>query len=95
MGSKCGRKSAGRSAWLNLPGVQGKPTVSNGKGILQPIVQYGFAGTTAVLLGIVVWQVKCSEDRFDKVLEMQKATNQVIERNTAAIANLAEVVHHP
>lgn len=64
------------------------------KGILQPIMQYGFAGMCAVLLGIVVWMVDRSDQRFDKVLEMQKATNAVIERNTAAIANLADAVHH-
>lgn len=62
--------------------------------ILQPIVQYGFAGMTAVLLGIVVWMVDRSDCNFDKVLEMQRQTNQVIERNTAAIAALADLVEH-
>ena len=61
--------------------------------ILQPIVKYGFAGTTAVLLGIVVWMVDRSDQRFDKVLEMQRTTNQVIERNTAVIATLTRAVH--
>lgn len=61
--------------------------------ILQPIIQYGFAGMCAALLGIVVWMVDRSDQRFDKVLEMQKETNQVIERNTAAIANLADAVY--
>ena len=70
--------------------------MSNGNGkpsILAPIIQYGFAGTTAVLLGIVVWMVDRSDQRFDKVLEMQVATNQVIERNTAAIATLTAAVY--
>ena len=69
--------------------------MSNGKSWLStPMMQYGFAGTTAVLLGIVVWMVDRADARFDKVLEMQSETNQVIERNTAAIANLADVVHN-
>ncbi|MEE9185257.1 MAG: hypothetical protein V3U39_12400 [Acidimicrobiia bacterium] len=63
--------------------------------ILQPIMQYGFAGMSAVLLGILVWMVDRSDERFDKVLEMQTATNQVIERNTAAIATLADSLQHP
>lgn len=61
--------------------------------LLSPIMQYGFAGTTAVLLGIICWMIDRTDQRFDKVIEMQKATNQVIERNTAAIASLADVVH--
>ena len=67
--------------------------MSNGH-ILQPIMQYGFAGMTAVLLGIVVWMVDRSDCNFDKVIEMQRQTNQVIERNTAAIAALADLVAH-
>ena len=61
--------------------------------ILQPMMQYGFAGMCAVLLGILVWTMNRNDQRFDKVLEMQKETNLVIERNTAAIADLARVVH--
>jgi len=69
--------------------------MSNGNiSILQPIVQYGFAGTTALLLGIVVWMVNRSDCNFDKVIEMQRQTNQVIERNTAAIAALGDLVSH-
>jgi hypothetical protein len=65
------------------------------RSILSPIMQYGFAGMASVLLGIVVWMVEKSDCRFDQVLEMQKATNQVIERNTAAIATLADSLHNP
>ncbi len=62
--------------------------------ILHLIRQYGFAGMSAVLLGIVVWMVDRSDQRFDKVLDMQKETNSVIERNTAAIAQLCDMVYH-
>jgi len=67
--------------------------MSNGH-ILQPVMQYGFAGTTAVLLAIVVWMTDCAEGKFDQVLEMQRETNQVIEHNTAAITALARSVAH-
>ena len=63
--------------------------------ILQPIMQYGFAGMCAALLGIVVWMVDRGDCRFDTILEMQRETNQVIERNTAAIATLADSLHNP
>jgi hypothetical protein len=62
--------------------------------ILAPLMQYGFAGMTAVLLAIVVWMVDCAEGKFEEVLKMQKETNQVIERNTAAITALARSVAH-
>jgi hypothetical protein len=67
--------------------------MSNGN-FLQPIIQYGFAGTTAALLAIVVWMVDCAESKFEQVLKMQKETNQVIERNTAAITTLVRSVSH-
>ncbi len=68
--------------------------MTNSKGILQPIIQYGFAGMCAVLLGIQVWMVHRADCRFDTILKMQEATNAVIERNTAAIESLADAVHH-
>jgi hypothetical protein len=69
--------------------------MSNGKlNVLQPVMQYGFAGVTAVLLGIVVWMVDRSDRKFDQMLAMQQQTNQVIERNTAAIVKLGELVCH-
>lgn len=57
-------------------------TTKTGLSILQPIMQYGFAGMSAVLLGILVWTMHRTDQRFDQVLEMQRETNQVIERNT-------------
>lgn len=63
-----------------------------GLGILQPIVQYGFAGTTVLLLAIVCWTMYRDDQRFDKVLEMQQQSNLVIERNTAAISDLSRLV---
>lgn len=61
--------------------------------ILQPVVQYGFAGLCVLLLAMIGWQMHCNDQRFDKLLDMQRETNQVIERNTAAIGELSRVVH--
>jgi len=70
--------------------------MANGNGkfnILQPIFQYGFAGLCGVLLIIMCWQMNCRERQYDKLLEMQSETNQVIERNTSAIQELGRIVH--
>lgn len=60
--------------------------------ILQPIMQKGFAGMCVILLGILVWTMNKADQRFNKLIDMQKETNQVIERNTAAIVELSRVV---
>lgn len=46
--------------------------------IMTPIMQYGFAATTAICLGIIVWMIK----NFIRVLE---ENNKVIAANTAAV----------
>lgn len=61
--------------------------------IWQPVMQYGFAGLCVLLLGMIGWQQHRMDQRFDRLLEIQRETNQVIERNTAAIQELARVVH--
>ena len=48
---------------------------------LSPIIQYGFAGFCAVLLGIVVWLIK-------RLLTVLDETNKIIMKNTDAIAEL-------
>jgi hypothetical protein len=48
------------------------------QGILNPIIQYGFAGMCAVLLGILVWLIS-------KLLAILDKTNEVIAANTEAI----------
>jgi len=50
--------------------------------ITQPIVQYGFVGFAAVLLGIVVWLIQ-------KLLTVLDANNRIIAANTEAIRDLA------
>jgi len=40
-------------------------------------LQYGFAGVSAVLFGILIWLIKA-------LLSLQKDTNKVIEKNTSA-----------
>ena len=49
--------------------------------IIQPIVQYGFLGFSAVLLGVIVWLV-------NKLLGVLAANNRIITANTEAIRGL-------
>ena len=70
--------------------------IKNGSGklgLFAPVMQYGFAGFCVVLLGMICWMQQRSDANFDKLLQMQGQTNQVIERNTAAIGELSRVVH--
>ncbi|OHB56126.1 MAG: hypothetical protein A2Y07_01245 [Planctomycetes bacterium GWF2_50_10] len=46
--------------------------------IMQPIIQYGFAGMCGILLGILVWLIS-------KLLAILEKTNSVIAANTEAI----------
>ncbi|MBI5725254.1 MAG: hypothetical protein HZA50_14945 [Planctomycetes bacterium] len=52
--------------------------------IMQPIVQYGFLGFSAVLLGIVVWLIR-------RLLELLDANNRIIAANTDAIRDLTNM----
>lgn len=52
-----------------------------GPNLLSPIVQYGFAGFSGVLLVILVWLVK-------RLLGILEKTNQIIGDNTQAIRNV-------
>jgi len=45
---------------------------------LTPIVQYGFAGFCAVLIGIIVWLIS-------KLLDVLRQTNETIAKNTDAV----------
>lgn len=49
--------------------------------ITQPIVQYGFLGFSAVLLGVVIWLIR-------RLLDVLEANNRVISVNTEAIRDL-------
>ena len=49
--------------------------------ILQPIIQYGFLGFSAVLLGIIIWLIR-------RLLGVLEANNLIIAANTAAIERL-------
>lgn len=49
--------------------------------ILDPLVQHGFLGLSAVLLGLLIWLVR-------KVLELLERTNTIIHENTQAIRSL-------
>ncbi|MCE5280333.1 MAG: hypothetical protein ABFD92_07825 [Planctomycetaceae bacterium] len=50
--------------------------------ITQPIVQYGFLGFSAVLLGLVIWLIQ-------KLLGVLEANNSIITANTEAVRDLA------
>lgn len=45
---------------------------------LAPVLQWGFAGFCLLLLGVIVWLIR-------QLLQILRANNRVIERNTAAI----------
>ena len=52
--------------------------------VAQPIVQYGFLGFSAVLLGVVIWLIK-------RLLSVLDATNRIIAANTEAIRDLRQM----
>ena len=52
--------------------------------MLSPIVQYGFAGLCAVLLGIIVWLIK-------ELLVSMRDTRMVLDKNNQVIADLSEL----
>jgi len=49
--------------------------------MVQPVVQYGFLGFSAVLIGIIVWLI-------NQLLKLLGQTNQIIAANTDAICDL-------
>jgi hypothetical protein len=53
----------------------------NSDWVLQPLVQYGFIGLSAVLLGLVVWLI-------NKLLDVLESANVIIAANTKAISDL-------
>ena len=62
-----------------------------------PVIQWGFAGLSVVLLGLLVWLVKTFvetvRDTNDKIVSITKETTTEIGANTAAIAQGFEKVH--
>ena len=46
-----------------------------------PLVQYGFAGFAAALLGLVIWLIR-------KLVDVLEANNKIIAANTEAIRDL-------
>jgi len=51
--------------------------------LMTPIMQYGFAGFSVILLGILIWLVR-------ELLKVLKENNKVIATNTAAIVQVDE-----
>ena len=49
--------------------------------MIQPVVQYGFLGFSAVLLGVVIWLIR-------RLLGVLEAYSRVISANTEAIRDL-------
>lgn len=63
--------------------------------IWRPMIQFGFAGFCALLLGMQIWLLKRDDQRFEQLLQiqrenhqMQRETNRTIERLSRAIENL-------
>ena len=56
-------------------------------------MQMGFAGLSVILLAIICWLIHSKDITLDKVMELQRETNRVVERNTAAMQELSRVVH--
>ena len=52
--------------------------------MIQPVIQYGFLGFSAVLLGVVIWLIR-------KLLGVLEANNQIITANTEAIRDLSQM----
>ena len=52
--------------------------------IIQPVIQYGFLGFSAVLLCIVIWLIR-------RLLDVLSASNQIIAANTEAICDLRDM----
>lgn len=52
---------------------------------LEPIVQYGFLGLSAILLGIIVWLIR-------RLLVLLEQTNSIIAQNTQAIAKNSSAI---
>ena len=52
--------------------------------VTQPIVQYGFLGFSAVLLGLVIWLIK-------RLLGVLEANSCIIAGNTEAIRDLTSM----
>lgn len=63
------------------------------RALLAPVMQYGFAGFAALLIGVVVWQMNLNNQQFDRLLEIQRESTTVIEGNTSAIKDLGRIVH--
>ncbi len=53
--------------------------------ILAPVIQYGFAGFSAVLLGILVWMIRI-------LLSVVRESNKVISENTTAVYEVRRIV---
>jgi len=56
----------------------------NADWIATPVIQYGFLGFSAVLLGLVIWLMR-------KLLAVLEANNRILEANTDAIRDLTNM----
>jgi len=63
-----------------------------GQAIFQPVIQGGFAVFSVLLLALLTWMIYIDNQQFDKLLETQRETNQVVERNTAAFNEWRHIV---
>jgi len=52
--------------------------MENGTSIMSPLIQYGFAGFSLILLAVLIWLIR-------ELLSVLKENNKVIAENTHAI----------
>ncbi len=66
-------------------------------GIMSPLMQFGFAGLSASLLGVLIWLVKsfisAMKCHNDALVKVTRETTNEIAKNTAAIAASFDRVH--
>jgi hypothetical protein len=60
--------------------------------LLNPIIQYGFAGFCAILLGMEVWHVKTLIRVITEHNQLVISSNAVIAKNTETIAQVLQSV---
>lgn len=57
--------------------------------LASPVIQYGFAGFSVILLAIVVWLIMRVIDGHDKALKAYTNATEALTSNTAKLSELA------
>jgi len=69
------------------------PDTTNGRtAIFKPLMQGGFAVLSVLMLAVLCWRMQVSDKQLYDLMQLQTATNSVIQENTGAIKDLSRVV---